>query len=335
MTLNNTNTMPSVALSGGTTNLAGPSLTAANISGAAVVRINSGSVSALTHSGGITTVGSAATVSSATISGGQVTLGNTNAMASLAVSGGTVNTVAGATVSNLSVSRRQLSATSPFTVTGTLSLPGSFSATLSGAPSLTISGANLGNSTQASTLTLSGGVLTLAKGQSVQDGHAINVGVALNAQGETYTGTGPSPDTGTYWNAPALTASGVALQNSNSAASGVTFTGGNGGSFAVTATNSNVLSAYETSPPNPFVFGGLSTTPGQGYNVYAIMDSNAPGRATKFTIGSMSQTVTTGTNWATYSMTSSQVYCEFAGVAASASGQISIATASPPGANTT
>ena len=47
--------------------------------------------------------------------------------------------------------------------------------------------------------------------------------------------------------------------------------------------SSTLLSAYGYGAPQTVTFGGL--TPGAQYNLYAINNSNSPGRATTFTTG--------------------------------------------------
>ena len=75
-----------------------------------------------------------------------------------------------------------------------------------------------------------------------------------------------------------------------------------------------------------FTFGGL--TPGQGYDLYAICQSNAPGRATTFITAGSSQTVTTAANFATTTVTSTSTYTEFVGLTAKAGGQIVVTATS-------
>ena len=109
VTLNNSDTIPTAALSGGTTNLAAPTVTVANVSASALVNVTAGSVatlnvasSDLTHG---VTVGPGASVGSTAlnVSGGLVTLNNTNTIPTPAFSGGTTN-LAGPTVTTANVS---------------------------------------------------------------------------------------------------------------------------------------------------------------------------------------------------------------------------------------
>ncbi len=96
VTLNNTNTIPVATLSGGTTNLAGPAVTVATVSGSnTVLNVTAGSVPTLnvvnSNSASGVNVGAGATVGSTSlgVSGGLVTLDNTNTIPVAALSGGT------------------------------------------------------------------------------------------------------------------------------------------------------------------------------------------------------------------------------------------------------
>ncbi len=112
--LSNTNIIPTATLSGGSTTLAGPAVTVANISGGSTfVNISAGSVATLNVassnlSSGIT-VGPGASVGSTalSVSGGLVTLNNTNTIPTAAFSGGTTN-LAGPTVTSAAVSASAL-----------------------------------------------------------------------------------------------------------------------------------------------------------------------------------------------------------------------------------
>ena len=89
--INSANPMTNLAVTGGTINLAGPNVAAANISGRALLNISIGSVSALTVNGGVTTVGPAASLGSATVGGGLLTLLNANSFSgTTSLSGGTL-----------------------------------------------------------------------------------------------------------------------------------------------------------------------------------------------------------------------------------------------------
>ncbi len=109
LTLQNSDTIPTAALSGGTTNLEGPNMTvtAATVSGNAVVNVTAaaGYVPSLSVAGGLVTVGPAvnAGLTAPTISGGSVTLYNGNTTAAATFSGGTTN-LAGPTVPTATVS---------------------------------------------------------------------------------------------------------------------------------------------------------------------------------------------------------------------------------------
>ena len=351
VTLNNTNTIPTAALSGGTTNLAGPSVTAANVSGNAVVNVNKGSLAALNASGNATTtVASLATVSSASISSGVANLSNSNAMSNLSVSGGSLNLTTN-NVGVLSVSGGTLNlpagvmtvGTADFSfagaanvtprqllVTNQLKFNGGNTATISNGNTITYtaSGSNLATSA-AGTLSFTGGVLTLTPLLGTVNGTAVNVFVAGAATGLNYTGPGPSPDTGTTWNRPAVNATTNNLVNSLGGTTTVSYTAANNaGTFNTAGASSTLLSAYSYGGSQTFTFGGL--TPGMAYNLYAINNSNAPGRATTFITGGSSQTVTTLANWATATFANSPaLYCEFGGLTASASGQITVTTSGP------
>ena len=243
-----------------------------------------------THSSGLTTFGSAVTIGTADVSAG---LGTVNAAAPLAIQ-------------------------------SMLKLPAGVTATLTGGTSFGVSGANLANSAQASTLTLSGGVLTFAPVVQGTSGAAINV----LAGGVAYTGLGPSSDTGTYWNNPGLNGTLTGLKNSSGATMNVSYTAA--GAYSTYSTGANpatLLSEYSFVNPGTmtFTFGGL--TLGTSYDLYAIMNSNTIGRATAFTVGGTSQAVTTQPNFATVSVTATTTYAEFVGLTPNVSGQI-IVTAS-------
>jgi autotransporter-associated beta strand protein len=334
VTLNNGGTIPSAALSGGTTNLSGPSVTAANISGGAVVSVSKGSVGALTASGsGLTTVSSSAAVSNLVVLGGRVNVSSTTALSVLAVSGGTVNLPVGTTsvgTANFGVAGAATQVTpNTLVVSNQLTFNGGAAATISNGNTFTYttSGSNLANTSAANTLTISGGVLTVSP--SLTAGPAINVFVAGAATGLNYTGTGPSSDAGTVWNRPGLNATTNSLVNSSGGTTTVSYTAAlNNGTFNDGGASSTLLSAYSYGPTQTFTFGGL--TPGVQYNLYAINNSNAPGRATTFTTGGSSQTVTTQANWATATFaTSPALYCQFTGLLANASGEITVATSGP------
>ena len=107
--MNNGSTVATAALSGGTTTLAGPTVTAATVSGGAVVNVTSGNVPGLyviasdqTH--GITVgAGASAGSTALSVSGGLLTLNNSNVIPSATFSGGTT-TLAGPTVAAVTVS---------------------------------------------------------------------------------------------------------------------------------------------------------------------------------------------------------------------------------------
>ncbi len=136
------------------------------------------------------------------------------------------------------------------------------------------------------------------------------------------------------WNSPARNATGVTLNNSVGSATTVTYTeAGVNGTYGSGNPN-GVLGtyAYDTTTGNGpiyFTFGGLA--PGVVYNLYAIMDSNMANRAVTCTTGGSTQTITTPANYASVSITSTSVYCEFAGLVANAGGQINVTVASNPG----
>ena len=323
VTLNNTNTIPTAALSGGTTNLSGPAVTLANVSGAAVVNVNKGSVAMLNVSGGSTSLSSSATVNS------------------LLVTGGTVNLPVGTTTvgtADFSFASNALVTPGLLLVTNQLKFNGGNTAAISGGNTFTYvtSGTNMAGSSPPGTLTFTGGVLTLTPFLGTENGTAINVFVAGATNSLTYTGAGPSPDTGTTWNRPVLNVTTNNLVNSSGGTTTVSYTSaGAAGTYymgAVGATgypgNPNpVLNCYSYGGSQTFTFGGL--TPGAEYNLYAINNSNTQNRSTTFTTGGSSQTVTTQANWASTTISAPTVYCEFGGLTASASGQITVATSGP------
>ena len=317
LTLNNSNMIPAAALSGGTTNLAGPSVTAANVSGNAVVNVSKGTLAALNVSGGSTSLSSSTTVNSLSVTGGTVNLpGGTT----------TVGTADFGFASNTAfVAPRQL------LITSQLRINGGNTAAISNGNTFTYvtSGTNMASSSPPGTLTFTGGVLTLTPFLGTVNGSAVDVFVAGGTLGLNYTGTGPSPDTGTTWNRPATNATTSNLVTSSGGTSTVSYTAANmAGAFNTAGASSSLLSAYTYGGSQTFTFGGL--TPGMTYNLYAINNSNTPGRATTFTTGGSSQTVTTQGNWATATFaTSPALYCEFGGLVASASGQITVATSGP------
>jgi autotransporter-associated beta strand protein len=351
VTMNNSDTIPTATLSGGTINLSGPSVNLANISGSAQVKVNTGSVATLNASGSATTaVASSASVTNANVygglvnlnptsgltglivGGGRVNVSSTTALALLAVSGGTVSLPAGTTVATANFGSAGTAAQvtpSPLVITNQLTFNGGASAAVSNGNTFTYatSGGNLANTSAANTLTMSGGVLTFSP--SLSAGSAINVFVAGAALNLNYSGTGPSPDTGTTWNRPATNTTTSNLVNSSGGTTAVSYTSAaSNGTFNTAGASSTLLSAYSYGPNQMFTFGGL--TPGAGYNLYAINNSNTPGRATTFTTGGTSQTVTTQANWATATFaTSPALSCEFAGLIANASGQITVASSGP------
>ena len=314
VTLNNTNAIATATLSGGTTTLAGPAVTTANVSGNAVVNVNAGSVSA--RSGA---------------SGGNTTIQSSISVGSASVSGGTVNLIGGVTAGTIDVSAGAglLNATTPVSITSTLKLPNSVTATLTGAPSFTVGGANLANAATLNNFTFSGGTVSLTVPVT---GKAINVVTAAHA----YTGVGPSPDTGTYWNNPGLNGSSGTyglLANSSGGTTSVSYNAAGAGGTSNASGNSNLLLAwYSASDPGgqTFTFGGLSA--GVQYNLYAIMNTNlnanVAARATTFTVDGISQTVTTQTNYATTTITSTGVYTELVGLTPSA-GSLTISALAP------
>ena len=107
--INNASTVVTAALSGGTTTVAGATLTAATVSGGAVVNVTAGSVPTLNviasdPAHGITVgPGASAGTTAFSVSGGLVTLNNTNTIPAATFSGGTT-TLAGPTVAAVSVS---------------------------------------------------------------------------------------------------------------------------------------------------------------------------------------------------------------------------------------
>ena len=145
------------------------------------------------------------TVTNATVSGGQVTLNNTNVMASLTVSGGTLSLPVGG--SSIGIANfvgnpaPPVISTGPLTISNKLLFSGSVAATISGASNFTFtpSGGNFNTATNAGTMTLSGGVLTLTPTL----GYAPTVNVFVGAMTLTVGGNaptappyvGPGPDT--------------------------------------------------------------------------------------------------------------------------------------------
>ena len=346
--LYNSDTIPTAALSGGTTNLSGPTVTTANVSGGAVVNVNQGSLTTLNASGtATTTVSSSATVTNANVygglanlnptsglsslllAGGRVNVSSSSALALLAVTGGTANLPGGTTTVatvNFAAGAAAFVTPNPLVVSNQLTFNGGASAAVSGGTfGYATSGGNLANTSAPGTLTLAG-VLTFSP--SLSAGTSINVDTAQTAN----TGTGPSPDMGTYWNVPAANATGVALLNSASSATTVTYTqAGQNGTFG-TGNPNGVLSKFSynnaANGTENFTFGGL--TPGAEYNLYAIMCNNTGGgRASTFTTGGSSQTIANPANYATVSITSTSVYCEFPTLIANASGQINVLVSTP------
>ncbi len=338
VTLFNTNIIPTAALSGGTTNLSGPSVTLASISGNAIVNVNNGSVSTLSASGsGTTTVSAPATVGTASVSGGLVNLTAANpSLSAFVVTGGTV-ILPGTfhiNAANLTDAGSATIAPVPLLISSQFLFNGGAAASISGGNSFTYAtgGNNLANTTTAAnTLTVTGGVLTFTPPLSAgAAGTAVNVDTAQVA----YSGTGANPDTGTYWNSPARNATAAAMLNSGGKPTTVTYTQSlANGSFG-TGNPNGVLGTFEynnTPGPMNYTFGGL--TPGVAYNLYAIMCSNASGRQVAFTTGGSTQVVTTPANFATVSIASSSVYCEFAGLMADVFGQINVNVAGAGGNN--
>jgi autotransporter-associated beta strand protein len=327
VTMNNTNTIPAAALSGGTTNLSGPSVTLANVSAAAVVNVNKGSVAALNVNGGFTSLSSSATVNNLLVTSGTV---------NLPIGTTTVGTADFGFASNTTyVSPRQL------LITNQLKFNGGNTATTSNGNTFTYvtSGTNMASSSPPGTLTFSGGVLTLTPFLGSVNGTAINVFAAGNPQNVSYTGPGPSSDTGTIWNRPAVNATTNNLVNSFGSATTISYTNaGNTGSYnndvpgngGYPGNPNPLLAAYAYGPTQTFTFGGL--TPGMQYNLYAIDNNNGvgpPGRTTTFTTGGSSQTVTVQANWATVAITAPTVYALFTGLTASASGTLTLSTSGP------
>ena len=109
---------------------------------------------------------------------------------------------------------------------------------------------------------------------------AINVFVPGNALAQTYTGTGPASDTGTYWNTPVYTANVTTsgLKNSAGTITSVSYTAtGVTGNWSGNGNSNPVLNCIADANPGPmtFTFGGL--TLGDEYNLYGIYMSNAQG----------------------------------------------------------
>lgn len=179
-----------VTLAGGTLSVLGASsgTTAQTLASVNVTNTGSGlSVDGNTGSGTTLSVGSISSIGtgtglsintanngvvslpSLTVNGGSVTLGSgakVGVGAVLTVSSGSLTVGTGA---NLSVPKATLGAGSTvnaqngsLTISKQLNLPGGVSATLSGGTSFTAKGANLADSTTASSLAVSGGTLTLA-----------------------------------------------------------------------------------------------------------------------------------------------------------------------------
>ena len=243
-----------VNASGGNTTIGGAAVTSALVSGNAVVNATSGSVTALSANGGITTVSAPATFGAATVSGtATVSLSNTNLMSNLTVSGGTAstngNTITTAVVSggvfnpqsttitnfthssgvttfgpsvtigtaDVSAGAGTVNATNPITISSALKLPNTVTATLTGASSFVVGGANLASATTTNNLTLSGGTLSLTTPPT----GIINVATG----GEVYSGVGPASDTGTVWNTYAYSASGTTIAHMLNSAGATTNVG--------------------------------------------------------------------------------------------------------------
>ena len=211
---------------------------------------------------------------------------------------------------------------SALTVTRQLTFNGGAAASISNGNTFTFTsgGGSLTSTAAAGTLTLSGGVLTLTP--TLGTSPAVNIAVA----GVNYVGTGPSPDSGTTWNNLGQNGASASLLNSSSAATGISYvaSGANGNYF--TNNPNAILGTFEYNNGGThlqtFTFGNLN--PAVQYNLYAISNSNGPGRATNFTIGGTTQTVTTPGTFASVSITSSSIYTEFAGLTPSANGQITV-----------
>ena len=82
MTLYNTNTVPIAALSGGTTNLLGPMVSTADVSGSALVNVGSASTVATANVSGtaVVNVNGANAVTAANVSSGLVNVNVANAV---------------------------------------------------------------------------------------------------------------------------------------------------------------------------------------------------------------------------------------------------------------
>ena len=129
--------------------------------GAGTSTIGSGTaVTTANVSAGTTNIGSGAAVTTANVSAGTVNFNSTVGGGTLAVTGGTTNIGTGAKVATANFSAGTVNAANPLTITSTLIMP-TTTATLTGGTSFTAQGTNLANSGTASTLTLSGGTLTL------------------------------------------------------------------------------------------------------------------------------------------------------------------------------
>ena len=149
---------------------------------------------------------------------------------------------------------------------------------------------------------------------------------------EAYTGTGPdTADTGTTWNVLTTTVNptNVALVNSSGASTGVSFTSvGNGQNWGGVNNPNALLNTFVIANAGNVVntFTGLAS--GDLYDLYAISNNVNTGKEDTFTVNGISQSLYQPANFGTVTITSTSIYTEFVGLAAT-SGSLTIDINSP------
>ena len=296
--LGNSNTMSSLTVSAGTAGTNGNTITTALVNGGTFQPQNT-TISGFTHSSGVTTFGPSVTIGTANVAGA-----------------GTVN------------------ATNPVSIQSSLNLPAGVTASVAARHVPGQRGQRGQQHAVQHADAFRRRVDPYAqRPRGRRSRAAVNVFVPGNATGRTYVGTGPDTgDSGTVWNTPSysgVTTSG--LQNSAGVATAVSYAANNvNANWASGYASTTLLStiANDNAPAvMTFTFSGLSTSPGQGYDLYAIMNSNANGRTTDFAVGGTSQAVVTA-NGGANTVTSPSTYAEFTNLIPSA-GQIVITAQGP------